>query len=216
MQVPQVLKDWYPDEYEMLKYLSQGDLDSFNEFAHDNINFTKHLVGYGLIQKSRNGYSFNMEIVKEYLGNQYKYERINPTNEEMLKEVSLRRNAIEKSLRKIIKKALKMKYGKQSSLQKVLSALNENRRKALNSIDVDEILSADNSPLFFLELVGIINREWDDFKNIFDIDKNKALVILEDINKGRPDAHAKKIEKNDFDQLRLHFNKLEQILAEWE
>jgi hypothetical protein len=105
--VVQVLKDWYPDEYEMLKYLAQGDKETFNEFAVDNSNFTKHLVGYGLIQQSENGYAFNIEVIKEYLGNQHKYEKINMSEGEKVEEISRRRNALEKSLRKIIRNTLK-------------------------------------------------------------------------------------------------------------
>lgn len=214
--VVQVLRDWYPDEYEMLKYLSQGDIAAFNEFAEDNINFTKHLIGYGLIQKSTNGYAFNIEIIKEYLGNHHKYERINLTAEEMLEEISRRRNALEKSFRKISKNALVMKYGKTKALKQVFSALPSSRRDNLGSNNIDAILSADSSPLFFLELANIIKKEWETFQHIFDMDKSKVTLMLEEINQtGRPDAHAKNVDKNDFDQLRLYFNKLEEITEEW-
>ena len=48
------------------------------------------------------------------------------------------------------------------------------------------------------------------------MEKNKAMVILEDINEcGRPDAHAKFINDDDFTQLRLHFKKFENIIEEW-
>ena len=214
--VVQVLRDWYPDEYEMLKYLSQGDIASFNEFAEDNVNFTKHLIGYGLIQKSRNGYSFNIEVVKEYLGSHHKYERINLTEAEMLEEISRRRNALEKSIRKIIKNALIMKHGKTKALKQVLAALPSARRDSLSSNGIDEIMSLDDSPLFFLELVNIIKKEWESFQHIFELDKTKIILMLEEINQiGRPDAHAKNIDKNDFDQLRLYFNKLEKVTEEW-
>jgi hypothetical protein len=214
--VMQVLRDFYPDEYEMLKYLSQGDTDTFNEFAKDNVNFTKHLIGYGLIQKSNNGYAFNIEIVKEYLGVHHKYERINLTDEEKLEEISRRRNAIEKLLRKIIKNVLKIKYGENNALKKVLGILQENRREKLISNDLGTILSADSSPLFFLDLVNLIKSEWDGFQHIFDMEKNKATLILEEINRiGRPDAHAKNIANNDFDQVRLYFITLEKIAEEW-
>ena len=214
--VVQVLRDWYPDEYEMLKYLSRGDIEAFNEFAADNTNFTKHLIGYGLIQQSENGYSFNIEIVKEYLGQQHKYERINLTAEEKLEEISRRRNFIEKSLRKIVKNVLTISFGKKKGFEKVLGALPENRRNSLLSHDLDSILGVDTSPLFYIELARLITKEWDGFQHIFDMEKNKVTFILDEINAiGRPDAHAKKIDKHEFEQLRLHFNKLEQIIEAW-
>ena len=213
--VVQVLRDWYPDEYVMLTYLSQGDFNSFNEFASDNPTFTKHLIGYGLIQQSNNGYAFNIEVVKEYLGNQHKYEKINLSEEEKVEEVSRRRNALEKTLRKIIKSTLKIRHGKKA-LDVFLSSVPESRRSSIRSFTIDDLLSTDLSPLFFLDLVNIVKREWDSFQNIFEMDKNKLILMLEEINQiGRPDAHAKIIKKDDFDQLRLHFNKLEVIAKEW-
>lgn len=214
--VIQVLKDWYPDEYEMLKYLAQGDTETFIEFANDNSEFTKHLIGYGLIQHSANGYAFNIEAVKEYMSNEHKYERINLSEQEKVEEVSRRRNTLEKNLRKIIKNSLKMKFGQKKALEKLLASVPEKRRPALNSLSLDDVMAIDSSPLFFLELKNIINREWESFEHIFEMEKDKVMLILDEINKvGRPEAHAKNIEKSDFEQMRLYFNKLEPILEEW-
>lgn len=214
--VIQVLKDWYPDEYDMLKYLAQEDMDTFNTFAASNPEFTKHLIGYGLIQHSGNGYAFNIEVIKEYLSDQHKHERINLSDEEMVEEVSRRRNILEKGLRRIIKNSLKMTIGKKKALEKLLSSLPGDRRLALTSFDIDGLLAVDSSPLYFLDLKNIINREWESFQHIFEMEKTKVLLMLDEINStGRPEAHAKKIVQSDFDQLRLYFNKFEIIINEW-
>jgi hypothetical protein len=40
--------------------------------------------------------------------------------------------------------------------------------------------------------------------------------MLEEVNSsGRPDAHAKYVDKDEFAQLRLYFKKLEEILEDW-
>ncbi len=214
--VIQVLKDWYPDEYEMLKYLAQGDTATFLEFANDNTEFTRHLIGYGLIQHSSNGYAFNIEAVKEYMSNEHKYERINLTEEEKVEEVSRRRNILEKNLRKVIKNSLKMNFGQKKALEKLLSSLPQKRRELLNAWNFDDIMSIDSSPLFFLELKNLINREWNSFQNIFEMEKEKVMLILNEINSiGRPEAHAKNIQQSDFEQMRLYFKKLEATLEEW-
>jgi hypothetical protein len=54
--------DWYPDEYDMITFLAQGDYESFNEFASEHNSYTKHLVGYGLLQQSIDGFTFNIEL----------------------------------------------------------------------------------------------------------------------------------------------------------
>lgn len=214
--VIQVLKDWYSDEYEMLKYLAQGDTATFLEFANDNTEFTRHLIGYGLIQHSSNGYAFNIESVKEYISNEHKYERINLSEEEKVEEVSRRRNILEKQLRKVIKNSLKINFGQKKALEKLLSSLPEKRRESLNTWKFDDLVAIDSSPLYFLELKNLVSREWDSFKNVFEMDKGKLILMLDEINAiGRPEAHAKNIQQSDFEQMRLYFNRLESILNEW-
>ncbi len=211
----EVLREWYPDEYEMLKFLAQGDMDSFIELAKDTNEFTKHLIGYGLIQSSQYGYAFNIESLKEYMSIQHRFERINLTDQEKLEEIGLRRNKLEKKLRNALRTALQLFYGNKAQ-EKVLSSLSKDRREKFNQYSLDKLLSKDDSPLFFLDLVNIIKREWGSLKNIFDLDKNKVVLMLEEINRiGRPDAHAKSIAKDDFNQLRIYFNKLEEILEKW-
>ena len=212
----QVLMDWYPDEYEMITFLAQGDFESFNEFATGHSSYTKHLVGYGLLQQSPDGFTFNIESIKGFLEEKTKYQRINLTDEEKIDEISNRRNKIEKGLRVILKNALKQSFGKKKAGEKAISAIPTSRRDALGSADIDIVLHKDSSPLYFSDLKNLITREWDTFVNIFDIDKNKLLVIMDDINScGRPDAHAKCIKDDDFTQLRLHFKKLEDIIDDW-
>lgn len=213
----QVLKDWYPDEFEMLKYLANKDIETFNEFAEDNLTFTKHLIGYGLLQRSDNGYAFNIEAVNEYLSKKHKYERINLTESEKIEEISRRRNLLEKSLRKIIRNVLKASYGKSKSLEKMLAAIPSEKREALVGYNIDELLSQDSSPLFFLDLINLFKKEWDSFKHVFDMEKQKLILILEEINRtGRPDAHAKGINNDQFQQLRLYFNNLDTAFEEWD
>ena len=213
----QVLKDWYPDEFEMLKYLANNDVKTFTEFAEDNLNFTKHLIGYGLLQRSDNGYAFNIEALSDYLSRRHKYERINLSEDEKLEEISRRRNSLEKSLRKIVRNVLKTTYGKNKALDVVLSAIPSSRRDSLSSLNIDQILSTDYSPLFFLDLVNLFKRDWESFKHVFNMEKQKLVLILEEINTiGRPDAHAKSITKDQFDQLRIYFNTLDTVFDEWD
>ncbi len=213
--IVEVLREWYPDEYEMLKFLAQGDMESFNEFASDSPVFTKHLIGYGLVQCSDNGYAFNIESLKEFLANQHQYERINLTDGEKVEEIGRRRNSLEKQLRAVLRSDMMFAYGNRGK-DKVVASLPEARREKIKDQSLEALLSKDSSPLYFSDLVNIVNREWEAVKNAFGMDKNKVVFMLEEINRiGRPDAHAKSIEKDDFDQLRLYFKKLESVLGDW-
>ncbi|EPF1896318.1 hypothetical protein ACSQXD_002395, partial [Escherichia coli] len=212
----QVLSEWYPDEYEMLCLLAQGDMDSFNSFAQDHTSYTRHLIGYGLIQKGTSGYSFNLEEISDLLRKKHQHERLNLTDEEKVQEISIRRNRLEKGLRILVRNTLKIYKGSNKAKDAVISAVPDGRKSTLQNYDLSKLLDPDSSPLFFLELINIITREWVIFDNVFGINKEKIKIMLEEINtKGRPDAHAKCIDEDDFQQLRLYFKKLELILQEW-
>ncbi|HCF8499818.1 TPA: ATP-binding protein [Klebsiella variicola subsp. variicola] len=212
----QVLSEWYPDEYEMLCLLAQGDMDSFNSFALDHTSYTRHLTGYGLVQKGASGFSFNFEEISDLLRKKHQHEKLNLTEEEKVQEVSIRRNRLEKGLRILVRNSLKISKGANKAKDAVITAVPDKRRTALQNYELSGLLDPDSSPLFFLELINIINREWVTFENVFGINKTKLLLMLEEINtKGRPDAHAKCINEDDFQQLRLYFKKFEAILQEW-
>lgn len=210
-----VLSDWYPDEYEMLRFLAQGDMESFNEFSVDHANYTRHLIGYGLVQKSNHGYSFNLESLADILRSKHKHERLHLTQDEKLQEISSRRVKLEKRLRTTLRSSLRVTHGLKKAADTVLASLPEQRRPALQTLDLNALLDKDKSPLYLLDLVNLIKREWASVENLFSIDKTKLTVMLEEINsKGRPEAHAKSIEEDDFTQLRLYFKKLEDQLDE--
>jgi hypothetical protein len=211
--IVQVLKEWYPDEYDMLCFLAQDDYETFKNFAQDNERYTKHLIGYGLIQSSENGYTFNIEMIREYLSKVHKHENINLTDDQKVAEISDRRNKIEKGLRLLSRNTLITQNGKKKAAERVLASLPQARRDKIKSQNIDELLSRDNSELFFMDIINLIIREWQSFENVFDLEKERVRYTLDDINKsGRPDAHAKYVTNDEFTQLRLHFKKIENIL----
>lgn len=208
-----VLVDWYPDEYEMIKFLANNDLESFSSLAESDPALVRHLIGYGVVKKGVSGYYFNIDNLSELLRNKHKKQNLTMTSEEKVQEISARRNSFEKKLRSVIRNTLIISKGKRKAYESVTSAISSTRREGLSGHDLDNLLSKDSSPLFFLELINIVKRDWPVFENIFDMSKAKFEVMLEEINKvGRPDAHAKDINDTDFNQLRIYFDKLEAVI----
>lgn len=97
-----VLHEYYPDEYEMLTMLAIGNKQQFQEFATIP-EYTSHLLGYNILDKNNNVYTFKIETLKNYLENKNRYSKIHLTKQEKLKEISERRNTIEPKLRKILR-----------------------------------------------------------------------------------------------------------------
>jgi hypothetical protein len=123
--------------------------------------------------------------------------------------------ALEQNLRKLIRNQLKATYGKKNALAKLLATIPSDRRPALSHLDIDEILKPDDSPLYLLDLVNVFKKEWAVFVNIFDIEKNKFVFMLEEVNTLRKDAHSNSIGDDDFTQLRLYHKKLDELLDAW-
>ena len=211
-----VLKEFYPDEYDMLKFHSQGDTKAFEDFASDNSSLVVHLKGYGLISQSSNGYCFNISALSDFIKSKNKFENWNLTQEEQISEISGQRNQLEKKLRIVICNGLRTSYGSDKARNQVLKSLPKERSAKLETNELSSLLSKDASPLYLSDLKNLISREWQIFQNIFEIEKNKILLWLEEINEfGRPDAHAKSLSKTDFKQLRIHFERFEDILKSW-
>jgi hypothetical protein len=169
-----------------------------------------------LIEQGPGGYAFKIEAVRGFIETAHRYERLNLTEEEKRAEISLRRNKIERGLRNLIRNSLRTTYGKKKASERVLAAVPESRRARLLDHDIDALLDPESSGLFFLELIQLIERDWEVFQNIFEMEKDETRVLLNSVNRdGRPDAHAKAIDADTFAQLRLHFKRLEVILNEW-
>ncbi len=211
-----VLHDHYEDEYELLRMLAADDFDGFNEIAKSDPNMVRHLLGYGIIQRNGGKYAFNIESIKGFVSQKHRFESINLSQQDKLAEISKRRNNLESKLREVTNQVLKIAVGKGRVQGVVLSALPTGRRDKLATFSGDELLDRDQSPLFLLELVEIVNKNWEPFQNVFDARKEKVISALRDINDfGRPDCHAKLVGKDEFQQLRLHFSFLEKQIEDW-
>lgn len=211
-----VLRDNFEDEYDLLRMLAADDVEGFNEFANNSPGIIRHLLGYGVILRDQNRYAFNIEAIKNYVSTKHRYDKVSLTQEEMRTEISLRRNKIEGDLRAVSYRVLALSLGKSKVKDAVLASVSSERRGRLSSFSGGELLDAEGSPLFFLEVIELLNRNWQLFSNIFEARKEKILGALRDINEtGRPDCHARGIKNDDFLQLRLHFKLLEEKLEGW-
>ncbi|MGV1793292.1 phosphorylase family protein [Rhizobium sp. A37_96] len=63
--VLQTLKDFYPDEYDMLRMLSHGEVDFYESMEMDNPDLANHLRGYGLV--TGHPPTLSMPFLKHYL-----------------------------------------------------------------------------------------------------------------------------------------------------
>jgi hypothetical protein len=103
--------------------------------------------------------------------------------------VSRRRNVLERKLRGVVTNFIRFSAMTDSSggsaKERVLRALEQRRRADLQRYELDDLAAK----LYWLELIGVIKKEWPLFERIFgskaDIEKYSVVV------NERPDAHAK-------------------------
>ena len=199
----------------MLSFLATGQRKQFDDFAAHDAHLTRHLTGYGLVYQSEHGCTFNIESLRQHLENKHRFDRENLTGDQKLAELSERRNALEQKLRNLLGKALRLAHGPKTR-DHIVAALPESRRDGLKDLSHSSLLSVDSSPLFFLDLVALVGREWEYIQHVFNSEKAVVLGMLNDINRfGRPDAHAKAISDEDFRQVRIHLSRLEKALSDW-
>jgi hypothetical protein len=209
-----VLKEFYSEEYEMLTLLANEDTDTFNEFAELHPSFTSHLIGYGVLIKDRSGYDFNIDAVREYILKQDKFKKIGMSLEDMWAEISLRRNKVETSLRRLIKMLMKANYGVNDARHEILKILGETRKTKLGKSSYSQLFDATQSEIYFSDLSKIISKHWDVFNNSFEKTKKEVFSQLEFINQSRADAHAKPLTKEQFAYFRLCMTSLEKDLKD--
>jgi hypothetical protein len=206
-----VLKTFYSDEYEMLKFLALDDNDNFAKYEKISPTYTNHLLGYGIIDKWEEGYSFKIESVKDYLSGKHCYEKLELSQEEMLAEISVRRNELEPKLRLIVRNQLLSNLGKEQANQIVLGIMGGWREKRYKDNSYNDLFDPSLSDIYFDDLRKIMIKKWDIFKNIFEMDKTELDSKLTAINKYRYDAHAKPITRNQMAYFRASISSIEEI-----
>lgn len=204
-----VLHDHFNDEYEMLKYLSLDDIETFKEFADLSPLYTNHLIDYGIVEQNEGNYTFRIETIRDFLSSKQKYKKLNQTQSEMWAEISERRNVLEPRLRSLCRMQLQAHFGSSIAHRKVLDLLGKPRKTKNNSLSFSELFDGNKSKILFSDLPKMISKYWDCFKNILGPDKNEIIGNLNKINTMRKDAHANNVSKEEMQIFRAYVGNVE-------
>jgi hypothetical protein len=208
-----LLRDEYPEEFEMLKYLGSGDEESFRYLAEADRRLYEHLIGYGVVARGAKSFYFSIGVVREYFENLSRPSKL-LTYEEKISEISSKRNSLERDLRRFIGSAVKFTTAKSQRSDKILSRLTQVRRDAVSKLSFEQLISEGNSPLFLNELKAILCGNWDIFGNAFDMQKPELEYHMDVINRTRVDAHAKDLTDLEFDKWRVSFGELSKAIGD--
>jgi predicted transcriptional regulator len=210
-----VLSQFYPEEFDMLKYLALDDKKTFEEFAELSNEFTNHLLGYKIIDHNNGSYFFKIEAVKDYLKSKHKYEKTLNNTEDRWKEISERRNQLEPKLRKIVKNQLQAHLGKSEAFETFLNILGKGRKNQYVSFSYQDLFDPNKSKIYLEDLRKAIIKKYEYFENIFGKNKRQFDAKMESINQYRYDAHAKSITKEEMVDFRTNIKYVEKKVEDF-
>jgi hypothetical protein len=95
------LQTFYPDEYSMLEYLSNGEVNTFLELAEYSTDYIEHLIGYGIIVRRGDDYEFAFDLVASAIKANLNREK-DTSLEHKRREISRRRNVVEEEIRSFL------------------------------------------------------------------------------------------------------------------
>jgi hypothetical protein len=199
----EILKHWYPDEYELLEDLAIGDHETFNFFVQQSPSIIEHLDGYGLVHQYKDQYYFRIKVVQDFIKeNVHKRKRLT-TKVEKWQAVTTSRNKLETTLRQTVKRALKAFYGADKGKDVFLMIISPPaRQERLRDLNMEDLFG-DSSELYFEDLRKVMIRHWTEFGKLFSEDRFRFEQYMQFVNKHRIDAHAKDLNDDDVALLQI-------------
>lgn len=209
-----ILQQRYPDEYEMLEFLAQGDLKTFLEFVEMSQSMVEHLVGYGLISEDNGNYHFRINAVEQYVKEHAKISKVLNSREDKWVEICVQRNTLETNLRTIIRRNLKLHYGVGQAKSNFIAIIsNQDTKDFLSAMSYDSMF--ESKKLYFEDLRKVIIKNWDIFSNVFSNNKDNFNTYMSYVNKHRYDAHANEITDEDIGILQISLQWLHSQVNEY-
>ncbi len=208
-----VLREYFNDEFEMLRMLSRGDQKAFQEFAELSPLYTNHLLGYGVLQEVDKRFDFRIEVIRRHLQAREKYKKLHMTIKEKRSEISERRNDIEQRLRRLCRMQLLASLGEGDARDSVLTILGSPRSARCAGYPYSDLFDGNRSGILFSDIPKVIRKHWECFKNVFGRDMEKVERDLKTINELRADAHAKDITDEEMAVFRVSAGRIEEALS---
>lgn len=215
----EVLSEFYPNEYELLKFLAQEDEESFLTFVEDDPSLVQHLMGYGIIQKNDNYYDFKMDVIKSYILQKEKLSKKCLLPKDRWNHLCAERNSLEIKLRKMIKNILLLtvyRGDKNDAKCYVMQKLHNSPadKRKYSGCSYEDLFNSNICNIYWNDLTTLVTGKWEEFAAfMMGITKDDFRNYMHTLNgTGRADAHAKAVSDSDIAIFDASIQKISQII----
>jgi hypothetical protein len=196
------LKDDYPEEFEVIRAVVEGDRRDLIEYGKEAPELIDHLIGYGLVARIGDDFDIKVNAIKDALRHLIGTEGV----EDRWAEISRRRNLIESSIRLEL---FHWSKGLESAVwSEILNGnLTNSRLNGLHSTEPRILFSSRESPLYLSDLLMLLKDE----RVLPYLGERRTYVVgkLDIINNARKDAHAIVVADHQMISIRAAFDLLE-------
>jgi hypothetical protein len=199
------LKQYYPDEFSILRSLVLGDVKEFQEYLDEAPELIDHLLGYGLVVMRDTTAEISFAAIHKAVLQIAPDEKLE-TLEGKWAELCVRRGRVEQSLRTTLGIwARSMAMADWTLLLK--KQLTQKRFEQLATFEPRVLFSNRSSPLYLSDLLALLG---DDRVLSYLGDRRSGIrSALDSANKFRADAHAKNVTEEEYRSAQLAFDRLE-------
>ncbi len=206
-----ILRERYNDEYKLLQYLAAGQSQTFATFAKEDPSWIEHLIGYGLIEETTGSYHFRINVVQATIEAEARHLRSPDNVEERWELLSEARNSLEVRLRLLVKSLLRVSLGQSAKAAVIAAMVKSSQIEKAKDLEYNQVFDAE---LYFSDLRRAVENNWNIFHNVFSGDLARFTESMKAANQARADAHAKLIEKAEFEEAMSAINWLASCLNE--
>lgn len=162
-----IFSEFYPDERKLLDELCQDERGALRSLQEQPLA-AKHLVGYGLLSRTRNSYRFTMDALPEYLCAtplpEFRQPEIPDAARDRHLQLQTSMNQIEPALRNLVVAQLRGQYGRDWLAQLHLEEGSRQKIELLGAASSQSIMEE----TFFSDLINTISGNWKLFAKVFE------------------------------------------------
>lgn len=161
-----VFSDFYPDEFDLLCKLGKDERGAAT-LLDEHRHIADHLLGYGLLTRTKNSFRFTMDALPPYLrmprAKEYTAPEIPDKARDRHLALQAHMNSIEPAMRYQVLAQLKAEFGKKWHAELALQQSSADKIERMGNLSAQELMEE----TYLSDLVATVNKHWRLFAKIF-------------------------------------------------